>query len=59
MSWDRIIQDWSRLKSKIRGKATQLPEGHLAAVEYRQREDSNSKRYEKRQAHFHWDDWLP
>jgi hypothetical protein len=59
MSWDRIIQDWNRFKDKIRGKAAKLPEAHLAAVQYRQREDSNPKHHEKHQAQFHWDDWLP
>jgi len=59
MSWDRIIQDWNWLKDKIRGKEAKLPEAHLAAVHYRQRENSNPKRYDKHQANFHWDEWLP
>ena len=59
MSWDRIIQDWNRLKDKIRGKEAKLPEAHLAAVHYRQRENSDPKRYDKHQANFHWDEWLP
>jgi hypothetical protein len=64
LAWDRIIEDWKRIKKKIGGTRAASTEVDLITTN-RLRHQLEGKIQEphygdtKHQVRFHWDEWLP